>query len=325
VAVSAAFAEELPKKYTESIEGAKGNKITFNMVLIAGGTFTMGSPAGEANRKEDEGPQHEVELKPFYLCATETTLDLFLQYYEETVSATRDDHKPTGKPASKPEPKPAESKSPGGEKKVFMIDGVTGPTPVYGDMTMGWGAGKRPAIAMTWENAAYFCKWLSKRTGKPYRLPTEAEWEYACRAGAKTAYCHGDDPAQLGDHAWFEDNSDAKTQPAAQKKPNAWGLYDMEGNVREWVLDFYSPKAYAECAKSNPTGPKEGKVKTAATFAHVARGGAWDSKAEELRSAARAFEEDWWRFKDPQFPKSKWWLPEMAFVGFRVACDAGAK
>ena len=287
----------LPKKYTETITPASGGKITFDMVLIPGGEFLMSSPNNEAGRKDDEGPQHKVRLEPFYLCTTETTFELFYDaYYEETVQRERD---------------ATETKE--------DVDAITGPTPIYGDPTMGMGGGTHPAIGLTWHNAMTFCRWLSMKTGKKYRLPTEAEWEYAARAGTKTAYFFGDDPKQLSAYAWFEDNSDQATQEVAQKKPNPWGLYDIPGNVLEWVHDFYSPTAYAETAKKspvlNPKGPKEGKV-------HVARGGAWDTPAEDLRCAARAFEEDWWRFEDPQEPKSKWWFPNKGFIGFRVARSA---
>jgi len=284
----------LPKKYTETVTPVSGGKITFDMVLIPGGEFVMGSPNSEAERKDDEGPQHEVRLEPFYLCTTETTFELFYDaYYEETVQRDRD---------------AAETKE--------DVDAITGPTPIYGDPTMGMGGGTHPAIGLTWHNAMTFCRWLSMKTGKKYRLPTEAEWEYAARASTKTAYFFGDDPKQLAAYAWFEDNSDQTTHEAAKKTPNPWGLYDMLGNVLEWVHDFYRPTSYAKTAKKspvlNPKGPKEGKV-------HVARGGAWDTPAEDLRCAARAFEEDWWRFEDPQEPKSKWWFPNKGFIGFRVA------
>jgi len=295
-----AAGEEPPKKFTETVTGGKANKkASFEMVLIPGGKFTMGTPDGEAGRKPYEGPTHEVEIKPFYLASTEVALDLFLIYYDETATAARGAE--------------ADKKSAEREK----IDGISCPTVVYGDMTMGWGVEGRPAMGVSWRNAVNFCKWLSKKTGKTYRLPTEAEWEYACRAGTKTAYSFGDDPAKLGDYAWHKENADEKTHPAAKKQPNAFGLYDMHGNVKEWVHDFYSPDAYASEAKAGaavcPTGPKEGKV-------HVARGGSYDDEPADLRSGARAFQEDWWQFKDPQDPKSKWWLPEMAFIGMRVAC-----
>jgi formylglycine-generating enzyme required for sulfatase activity len=182
-------------------------------------------------------------------------------------------------------------------------------------MTMGYSK-QHPALGMTWHNAMTFCKWLSEKTGKTYRLPTEAEWEYACRAGSTSMFAHGDDPDGLTDYAWFDENADDEIHAVGKKKPNAWGLHDMLGNVNEWVFDFYSSDAYAAAAKQNPAvnvqGPKTGKV-------HVARGGAYESPAEELRCASRAFEEDWWRFGDPQIPKSIWWLPELDIIGIRVA------
>ncbi|NOZ21072.1 MAG: formylglycine-generating enzyme family protein [Planctomycetes bacterium] len=290
-------AQDLPKTYTEDVGGLK-----FEMVLIPGGKFKMGSPDGETDRTENEGPVHEVELSPFYLCTKETSMELFTKYYEETVRPG--DRDKDGNPIS--------------ENQKKDVDGVTGPTPVYGDLTMGWGAEGRPAIAMTWENAMFFCQWLSKKTGKTYRLPTEAEWEFACRAGTTTAFYFGDDAGRAGEYAWFEDNSDERTHPCGEKKPNAWGLYDMAGNVREWVVDVYGAEYYGKSPAKDPTGPAEGKL-------HVARGGAWDSPPEELRSAARCFEEDWWRSYDPQWPKSKWWLPKIGFIGFRVARSAGGK
>ena len=291
-------AQDLPKKYTEEVDGLK-----FDMVLIPGGKFKMGSPDGEADRQDHEGPVHEVEISPFYLCTKEASMELFTKYYEETVRPG--DRDKDGNPI------------PDAEKKKD-VDGVTGPTPVYGDLTMGWGAEGRPAIAMTWHNAMFFCEWLSKKTGKKYRLPTEAEWEYACRAGTTTPYTFGDDADSLEEYAWFEDNSDECTQPCVEKKPNAWGLYDMAGNVREWVLDVYAEDYYGKAPAKDPKGPGEGKI-------HVARGGAWDSPADELRSAARCFEEDWWRSYDPQWPKSIWWLPKIGFIGLRVARSADGK
>lgn len=286
LSVRSGLAQEPAKNYTETV---KGTDLKFEMILIPGGKYKMGSPDSEAGRKDHEGPVHEVEIKPFYLCATEVSIELFTKYYEETVKPTERDK----------------------QVENVKLDGTTGPTPVYGDLTMGWGTEGRPAIAMTWENAVNFCGWLSLKTGRKYRLPTEAEWEYACRAGTTTAYYFGDDPAKLEEYAWFEKNGEEATHPAGQKKPNAWGLYDMLGNVREWVFDFYAPDAYS---KANPTGPTEGTV-------HAARGGAWDSPADELRSAARGFEEEFWRYYDPQWPKSKWWIPKGGFIGMRVAAE----
>ncbi|MHC4645007.1 MAG: formylglycine-generating enzyme family protein [Planctomycetota bacterium] len=289
---------ELPSEYNETVTSGSGEKISFKMVPIPGGTFLMGSPQDEPGRKDDEGPQHQVRVDSFYLCATETTLELFMVYYEEMIN--------TGGQA---------------EQGKDEIDAITGPTPVYGDLTMGYGK-KHPAMGMTWHNAKTFCEWLSKRTGRKYRLPTEAEWEYACRAGTTNVFACGDDPNRLADFAWYKNSSDSETHEVGRKTHNAWRLYDMLGNVREWVNDFYNSGAYTNTTDDKPTinpqGPEEGEV-------HVARGGDYRSPIEDLRCAARAFEKKWWRDGDPQIPKSRWWLPQMDFIGFRVAASVDPK
>ncbi len=300
ILTAATVKAENPKKYTETVTTKSDEKISFEMVLIPGGMFQMGSPESETGRKDDEGPPFKVRLDEFYLCSKEVTIELFMAYYQETVTAKKDFI------TIEEEQKAKESQD---------VDAVTGPTPVYGDMTMGYGE-KHPAMGMTWHNAMNFCQWLSKKTGKTYRLPTEAEWEYACRAGSTSAFGVTNDSAQMKDFAWYEDTADSETAEVGTKKSNAWGLYDMSGNVREWVCDFYSPTAYKETSKQtpavNPKGPKEGKV-------HVARGGDYSCPIEDLRCAARSYEEPWWRSGDPQIPKSIWWLPQMEFIGFRVA------
>ncbi|MHC4203046.1 MAG: formylglycine-generating enzyme family protein [Planctomycetota bacterium] len=296
--------DEPVKKFTETVTSKTGEKMSFDMVLIPAGKFNMGSPPSETGRKDDEGPRHEVSVDNFYLCTTEATIELFMAYYQETVSAKRDF-------ISTQE---AQKET---ENSDSDVDAITGPTPVYGDMTMGYEI-QHPAMGMTWHNAMTFCRWLSKKTGREYRLPTEAEWEYACRAGSSDAFGVGNDPEMLKEYAWYEKTADSETNPVGKKKSNPWGLYDMLGNVREWVSDFYSPDAYKQAAAKapvvNPKGPKTGQV-------HVARGGDYSCPAEELRCAARAFEEKWWRSGDPQIPKSMWWLPEMDIIGFRVACS----
>jgi len=290
-----------PAAYTETVKTANDAELSFKMVPIPGGTFTMGSPQSEADRADDEGPQHQVRVDPFYLCSTEATLDFFMAYYQETVSAKKDFME------TQEAKKDAET--------TGDADAISGPTPVYGDLSMGYGP-QNPAIGMTWHNANNFCLWLSKKTGKKYRLPTEAEWEYACRAGTKNLFGSTNDAEKMKDYAWYDATADSETNEVGKKKPNAFGLYDMSGNVREWVSDFYSPTAYAEAAKKspavNPKGPKTGEL-------HVARGGDYSSEVGELRCAARHFEQKWWRMGDPQIPKSIWWLPEMDIIGFRVA------
>jgi len=164
IAASVSFSavqDKLPKKYSETVTSKTGDKFAFDMVLIPAGEFTMGSPAGEAERADCEGPQHKVRLDPFYLCSTETTIELFLAYYQETGTAKKEFVEV--QEAQKNE-----------EPAKDGVNAITGPTPVYGDMTMGYSK-KHPAIGMTWHNATTFCKWLSQKTGKKYRLPTEAE------------------------------------------------------------------------------------------------------------------------------------------------------
>ena len=134
-------------------------------------------------------------------------------------------------------------------------DGITRPSPPYIDFTLGMGkAGGFPANSMSQYAALMYCKWLYKKTGVFYRLPTEAEWEYAARAGSETAYPFGNDDKQLGDYAWYAANSENKYHKVMEKKPNAWGLYDMCGNVAEWTLDQYKEN-YFEEIKANTNEP----------------------------------------------------------------------
>jgi formylglycine-generating enzyme required for sulfatase activity len=156
-----------------------------------------------------------------------------------------------------------------------------------------------PVEQVTWAQAAFYCNARSRDEGlEPcydeksgecnfqaagYRLPTEAEWEYACRAGTDADYSFGNDPRKLGEYAWFADNSSKKTHPVGQKKPNPWGLFDMHGNVAEWCNDAYEPSYYQNSPADNPRGPAEGKE-------YVLRGGAWKSGGEMLRSSHRIAE-----------------------------------
>jgi formylglycine-generating enzyme required for sulfatase activity len=171
-------------------------------------------------------------------------------------------------------------------------------------------------ICITHHAAMEYTRWLSAKTGKLYRLPTEAEWEYACRAGTTTAYSFGDDPAQVGDYAWYVENAE-KPQPIGKKKPNPWGLYDMHGNVAEWCLDRYVKDVYSTFAKTTPArGPVV--LPTAAEYPYSARGGSWDDDPDRLRSAARRASDPEWSVQDPQRPQSIWWHTDATFVGLRL-------
>jgi len=203
-----------------------------------------------------------------------------------------------------------------------LSDAVTRPSKPYVDMSFGMGKSAKsggigfPAIAMTQHGANKFCHWLSAKTGHFYRLPTEAEWEYACRAGTTTAYSFGDDVDKLPEYAWFFDNSNSKYQEVGKKKPNPWGLYDMHGNVTEWVLDQFDLDYYKVLAgKGVAVDPWNKSTKP---YPHGVRGGSWDDDPHALRSAARRGSDRNWKMQDPQLPKSIWYLTDAQIVGFRV-------
>ncbi len=168
--------------------------------------------------------------------------------------------------------------------------------------------------------AKQYTKWLSKISKDFYRLPTEAEWEYACRAGTKTAYHFGDDVDELKEHGWYEQNSEEVRTDCGELKPNKWGLYDMYGNVAEWVLDQYDEDGYTHVEARAKLTVEQAYRKPTKLFPRVVRGGYWESAPEECRSASRLGSEEYWREEDPNVPKSPWWLTtsEALGVGFRV-------
>jgi formylglycine-generating enzyme required for sulfatase activity len=281
-----------------------GSDVGFDMVPIRGGTFVMGSPASEPGRAADEGPQVEVQVEPFWMGRCEVT------WAEFDLWGTDDER--------------TQSKMP---------DGVSRPTPAYQDMTFTMGRDGYPAICMSHVAARQYCKWLSEKTGRFHRLPTEAEWEFACRAGTATAYSFGDDASRLGEFAWFSANSQRVLEPGSkpvpayekvgQKKANPFGLHDMHGNVAEWVADTFLAHAYASILGEPPRqspyfAPPRDERGRPVRFPHVVRGGSWRDPAPLLRSAARRSSEPAWNSRDPQIPKSWWYLTEGQHVGFRV-------
>jgi|688.fasta_scaffold06594_17 formylglycine-generating enzyme required for sulfatase activity len=217
------------------------NSIGMKLVLIPKGTFMMGSPESEEGRDKNDETQHEVTISK----------DYYLGVYEVTQA---------------------------------QYEKMMGKNPSYFQgAKVGNENANLPVEKISWDDAVEFCKKLSdlpeeKKVGRVYRLPTEAEWEYACRAGSKTAYSFDDEEGLLPEYGWFKRNSSDRTHTVGLLEPNAWGLYDMHGNVWEWCSDWYVE--YPQGAVSDPTGPKEGSDR-------VIRGGGWNSGAADCRSAYR--------------------------------------
>jgi formylglycine-generating enzyme required for sulfatase activity len=216
------------------------------------------------------------------------------------------------------------------------VDAITGATPPYVPPDQGWGRDDRPAITMTHHAAVQYTRWLSQVTGKRYRLPTEAEWEYAARAGTGTTYFFAGEPRQytekrfwnrlfgrnttvLDSFAIYAGNSGARTQPPSSMAANPFGLVNMLGNVKEFCLDWYAPDAYRQrgpgTAIIDPQGPENGTE-------HVVRGGSFRNDPADLRSAARdRTNKKVCLMTDPQIPKSLWWYSDCTDVGFRVVSE----
>jgi formylglycine-generating enzyme required for sulfatase activity len=283
--------------------------ISFEMIPIPGGEVTVGSPADEKGRTEDEGPQFTVQLPPFWMAKTELTwgeyktfmrnYDLFKRLRSENIRLVDDSNK---------------------------ADAVTVPTPLY-DPSHTYEHGDdnlQPAVTMTQFAAKQYTKWLSGITKTQYRLPTEAEWEYAARAGSKTAYAFGDDPAELEKYATFSDNAENGASKVGSKLPNQFGLHDMHGNVWEWTIDQFDPKGFGDRG-----GKKLGWEESIGWPTHAdsraARGGGWEDSADRVRSAVRlgSVDEDW-KSEDPNVPLSPWWYTSdpARMVGMRLVRSA---
>jgi formylglycine-generating enzyme required for sulfatase activity len=291
--------------YDETIPGSD---VTFRMVPVPGGTFRMGSPADEEGRSDDEGPSFEVTIEPFWIGAHEVSwaeykgfmaaCDLF-----KAVESAR------LRPAVTPDTE---------------ADAVTAPSNLY-DPTTTFTHGEEPdlpASTMTQYAARQYTKWVSLLTTRFHRLPSEAEWEYACRAGTATPWSSGSDPGALDGHAWFADNADDTTHAVGGKAANAWGLHDMHGNVGEWVVDQLVADGYARQAGLPQPVPAADAIQWPTKLQQrVVRGGSYYDDADRLRSAARRGSEDVaWKEVDPNLPKSPWWYTEdpALGVGMRV-------
>ncbi len=280
--------------FTEQIPSSA---VSFRMIAVPGGVFTIGSPVDEPLRNSDEDAR-EVRVDSFFIAQVEVTWDEYMAFYRQTAAEGRS------------------TDTEGSRAKGANVDAISGATPPYGKPDQNWGMGRRPAISMSWHAAETYCRWLSTVTGKNYRLPAEAEWEYACRAGTQTPYFFEGDPVRfekkgifrgkpdtsvINTYVIYQGNSPSKTQEPSAVKANPWGLKNMSGNVAEFCSDIY-----------------EG------TDEHVIRGGSYRDGAAGVRSAVRGHTStDEWLKTDPQMPKSIWWYSDCFYVGFRVVLSVG--
>ncbi|MCK9316153.1 MAG: formylglycine-generating enzyme family protein [Verrucomicrobia bacterium] len=281
-AISVSAADAKLESFTEEVKLAGGKSFKIDMVAIPGGKVTIGAAEGEKGRGKLDLEPAEVEVKPFYMSKTEVTWSQYEPWVWDSslkVQLTKE------------------------VLKKENVDGICRPSSPYGTIARGLGDGRNyPALGMSPFSAEKYCEWLTKQTGKKFRLPTEEEWEYAARAGSTTPYFWGESADDAEEYAWFEDNSDFTTHLVGKKKPNAFGLYDMAGNVGEWVQFRTKDQQWG-----------------------ILRGGHWESTAEGLRSASRDEETAKWNDIDPNRPKSIWWLASANWTGIRLVCEGDAK
>ncbi|QDU36402.1 Serine/threonine-protein kinase pkn1 [Maioricimonas rarisocia] len=287
-----------------------GTELSFRMVPVPGGTYQMGSSEDEPGHKEDEGPQIPVQVEPFWMAEREVNWAEYREFMKLYVVFKR-----------------FEQQKLRAVTEENRVDAITAPTQLYEpSFTFEFGDDDNlPAVTMTQYAAKQYSKWLSKVTGLQLRLPSDAEWEYACRAGSQTAYFFGDDPAELDEYAWYAETTNLEEiKPVATKKPNPWGLYDMHGSVAEWVIDEYREDGYAwlaEKAKNGPIPASEAIAWPTEEYPRTVRGGSWEMDAEECRCASKLGSNvPDWKAEDPNLPLSPWWFTSdpARGVGFRL-------
>ena len=265
--------------YSEKIPNSD---LSIEMIFIQGGEYTMGNKNSNVN----------TQISSFWMSKYEITWEIY-NLFMEFDQSNKLEYIIDG--------------------DTIKVDGVSKPTTPYTDMTFGMGYEGFPAVNMTHFAASKFCKWLSLITGNYYRLPTEAEWEYACRSGTTSDYYYGDDINLIDEYSWNKNNSDNSYQRVGQKIPNKWGLHDMLGNVSEWVADSYDDNIFkSKKLKKDPFIFSESK------YPKVYRGGSWNDEPSSLLTHKRFYSDNSLQKRDPQIPKSQWWNTDAPNIGFRI-------
>jgi len=270
--------EFVPEHKLHSIPGTT---VEYSMTLVPAGKVTIGNDI-----HSNEGPSFNATLESFWIGTHELTFDEYKVFRKKNLDVA---------PEEMPE---------------WDADAISRPSPPYEDPTFGMGEDGYPAVSMTQLAALQYCKWLSDKTGEFYRLPSEIEWEYACRANSKVDY-----QTALDTFAWYYDNSMEKYQKVGLKTANSWGIHDMLGNVSEWTLDQYEENAYQTLSTSTEVNPW---IKPTSLYPRTVRGGSWDDDKSKSRCDCRISSSDEWKERDPQIPKSFWWNTDSPFVGFRM-------
>jgi formylglycine-generating enzyme required for sulfatase activity len=252
------------------------------MVPIEGGTFVLGE-------ENENSKQVRVEVDSFWMGSYEITWEQYNQFSNEVMSSL-------------------ENENLEGVDIDVDADVISLPTPPYVDMSFGMGTDGYPAISMTHYAASMFTKWLTAKTGEFYRLPTEAEWEYACKASNDN----------LTEQAWYRKNSNRGYQKVGTKEPNQYSLYDIPGNVAEWTTDEYYEDYITRVQNMGADPVTNPWFQPSDLYPRAARGASWMDSETEVSCHKRRGSNSDWKMLDPQIPKSLWWHTNAQFLGFRI-------
>lgn len=284
--------ESLPA-YSQTIPGSD---VTIEMLPVQGGTFMMGRSTDEDGYENHEGPQRRVNVDPFWMSKHIITWEQYDLFSRELLEIEFTDNLL--------------------DEFGIEADAIITPSPPYGDEAYGMGRETdHPAVSMTHFAAVVYTMWLTAKTGKFHRLPTEAEWEYACRGGTSTTYFFGDDPSDLDEYEWYRGNSGSRYHRTGSKQPNPFGFFDMQGNVTEWTMDEYLEDYHDVLEGDVADNPW---FRPESLYPRAVRGGHWNENAEDIRCTKRRGSSGQWSRSDPQIPKSMWWHTNAPFVGFRI-------